>query len=667
MAATQALDTNIGWRSRGASRVVGATYLHGTQGHLLITASDQVVRVNSTKFASGVAVQVQSWDFRPDSAQAISVAAVKHAKKDTYYAVRGKAKTELITWANETEKLSATLPSVPLPSAASELLVHPHLDGVLAVCASGSMHLFESALKTVVPEPKATKGKAKPALVYAAINSDSAHQLHVVTITKLGNKYDVTFYQLDAASAKATVLRKDTVESADAFVSATYHCKDAAVSVLWASGRWESVSADGVKDLASLAAAPAGEAKRRKVTTVAFQTCEAAPNAVAVASTSDVSVWDAKFGACLARHTLPAEASGHGALLRVFKFPAAHLALAYEKAVVVTTVEAPTSTLAAVLGKSAAPAPTALLLSTHIGVSDMPVVVPALQVETWPHQMLVGNEEQKAVLEQLTSPEKTPTKEAFAAVFNKYVFNNAKQTKIRGVLSPLFVTQVAARCLASPELGLWRELKLLLRSRHLCSRALPALIPTLLQHKQLGLLDVALRCLADVDEVSSVRIIKFVLRNATEQSVALYQAQSKDTSVATPAQLVDHFLHLVVRLPKSETFLQQALTQLKLPDVLALLALLKKWYRRPDSDVVAVVEWLGLLLDVHFASLVLASSSHPDAIGRVVRDTQAIVVQHLDACTFMADVHGELDQLLSGAHLPQTGAIPDYSVQTLKM
>ncbi|EQC38997.1 hypothetical protein SDRG_03950 [Saprolegnia diclina VS20] len=662
MDATQMLEVNCGWSSRGASTVVGATYLHGTSGQLLVTASDQVVRCNTAMYASGVALQLQSWDFRPDSAQAITVPAVKHGKKYIYYAVRGKAKTELISWAAETTKLDASLPSVGLPFPVHQLFTHPRLDGVILVTVGGSIHLYNGALSTLVAAPAKAKGKAKKlTTVFASVDADAAGQLYMALLTK-AETYNVCIYTLDTTTNKAVLHRKDTLSSTDDLTSGAFHAKDASLSLLWASGLWQSVSADGVKDLTSLAVTDGK--KRRKVSAVAYQTCEAAPHTVAIASTSDVRLWDSKYGVCLSTH--PLAANSHGNLLRVFAFPVHSLALVYEKAVLFTAFHARPSTLATVLGKGAAPMTTStVLISTKVDNKDVPSVVPALEVETWPAQMLVGNDAQKEVLEQLTNESVTPTRDAFAAVFDKYVFKHGKSNKVRGVLSPLFVTQVAARCIASASLGLWRELRVLIRSRHLCSRSLPALIPTLLAHKQWGLLDTSLRCLADIDEATSIRIVKFVLRHATTASVERYEKLTKDASVKTPAQLVDHFVHLVVILPKTDVFLQNAMATLTLPDVLALLALLKKWYVRKDADLTAVIEWMSLLVDVHFTRLVLESDTHQDAINRVVGETQALVAQHLDTCTFMADVHGELDQLLSGARLPQTGTVPDYSVETV--
>ncbi|KDO25766.1 hypothetical protein SPRG_09063 [Saprolegnia parasitica CBS 223.65] len=646
MDATQMLEVNCGWSSRGASTVVGATYVHGSSGHLLVTASDQVVRCNTAMYASGVALQVQSWDFRPDSAQAITVPAVKHGKKPIYYAVRGKAKTELISWAAETTKLDASLPSVGLPSAVHQLFTHPRLDGVVLVTIAGSIHLYNGALTTLVAAPAKAKGKAKKlSTVFAAVDADAAGQLYFAIMTK-ADAYNVSIYTFDPTTNKAVLHRKDTMASTDDLTSGAFHTKDASLSLLWASGLWQSVSADGVKDLTSLSIAANEGKKRRKVGAVAYQTCEAAPHTVAIASSTDVRLWDSKYGVCLSTHALAPTA--HGDLLRVFAFPVHSLALVYEKAVLFTSLHARPSTLATVLGKGMAPLTTTntVLISTMVDEKDVPVVIPALEVETWPAQMLIGNDAQKEVLEQLTNPSLTPTREAFAAVFDKYVYKNGKTNKIRGVLSPLFVTQVAARCVSSASLGLWRELRVLIRSRHLCSRTLPSLIPTLLAHKQWGLLDTSLRFLADIDEATSIRIVKFVLRHANAASVTRYEKLTKDASVTTPAQFVDHFLHLVVVLPKTDVFLQNAMATLTLPDVLALLALLKKWYVRKDIDMTAVVEWMSLLVDVHFTRL-------------------AMVAQHLDACTFMADVHGELDQLLSGALLPQTGTVPDYSVETV--
>ncbi|OQR96833.1 hypothetical protein THRCLA_07151 [Thraustotheca clavata] len=651
-----AIDMSCAWTSRGTARVVGAHCTHETQGHLLVTASDQVVRCNTAKMASGVAVQVQSWDFRAESAQAITVPAV--ANKDVYYAVRGKAKNELISWTKNTEKL-ANLEAIKIGGSVHQLLVHPQLDGVVVIGSTGSIQIYASKLDKLIAEPK---GKTKPNVVFAALDADKSKQLYLAIVTK-SNTYEAAIYKFDDLAL--TLVRKDTIDNENDLISAVYHPKDCSFSMLWSSGLWQSVSEDGTKDLTTLTSAEVTENKRRKVNSVSYQTCEVAPKTVAIASKSNIGLWDSKFGVRHSNYELSTE-QNHGALIALFKFPGSHVALVFEKAVLFTIIEAQPSTLASVLGKGSNTLGHKFLLSTNVTKADAAIVAPTLEVQTWQEKMLIGNEEQKKVLEKLTSPKLTPTQEAFTEVFNTYVYNKSK-SKIRGVLSPLFVHQVAERCLNSAEIGLWRELKVLIKSRHLCSRTLPTLIPTLIKHKQFGLLDTCLTSLSDIDEAMNIRICKFILRHANAKSVALYQVQSTNKNIKTPAELVEHFLHLIVALPKTDVFLQNALRQLKLADVIALLRCLKKWYAKDDANLPAIVEWIGLIMDVHFTNLVLASESHPDSIVQVIKNMQQILAQHLDACTFMADIHGELDQFLSGSHLPQTGSVPDYSVETLML
>ncbi|KAF0728675.1 hypothetical protein Ae201684P_016860 [Aphanomyces euteiches] len=51
-------------------------------------------------------------------------------------------------------------------------------------------------------------------------------------------------------------------------------------------------------------------------------------------------------------------------------------------------------------------------------------------------------------------------------------------------------------------------------------------------------------------------------------------------------------------------------------------------------------------------------------IPSTLRQLQTLVAKHIDACQHMADVRGELDQFLS-SNLPKTGALVDYSVESL--
>ncbi|KAF0698681.1 Aste57867_10722 [Aphanomyces stellatus] len=670
------LELGAAWTSRGASRVLGAQACADTSGHVLLTTTDQVLLINTAK-----ASQLHSWEFRADSAQALTLAAVKHPKKDRYYAVRGKAKNEVVAWSTDTERLHA-LTGVKLPrgsAAAAAVLVDAHLDGCLVVGASGAVYLIADD-NTASPRAlvDATDGAT---VVWAHLSSDATHQLSLVFIAKDdSNAYEVIGLTLSQEHDKAPLevvasTRRALASPADGAVLTTAVPQAQGLALFWSTGDWQSLApdADDAKHVTTLALtndhddSKPKDAKRRKVTaTTTFRVAALSPKSIAVAAGKTLRVWSSQYGVLLATYALSHDIAS---LVDVLFHPKTNaVALVTDAAVHVSAISPPAATLASVLGKglqqqsSMASPPLALSTFLPTNATEVTQVVGHLDMTSWEATMLAGNDEQLNVLRTLTSAALTPTKDAFTKVFYGYIYFKTKR-KLRAVFSPQFVVQVAKRCVES-DLGLWHELSLLVQTKHLCSRSIPALVPTAMAAKQFGVLQDCLLHLSDVDEAMTIRIVKFILRHATPASVAAFQAQAPAVAadVTTPARFVEHFLNLLVALPRADVFLQNAMQELKLAEVLAILVCLKKWYSHPASpeSLNHIVEWIGLLLDVHYTTLVLESDGNA-AIVPVLTDMQALLAKHLDACNHMADVHGELDQFLSGSNLPKTGALPDYS------
>ncbi|RHY03597.1 hypothetical protein DYB36_011857 [Aphanomyces astaci] len=698
MAAPLALSS--AWTSRGDSRILGAHACSGpTPGLILVTTSDQVALLNTAKSTfQGNAAVVHSWEYRSGSAQALSLIAVQHpTKHDLFFGIRGKGKTEFVSWSSATERIN-DVPARTLPFSVHALLVNTHLDGCVVVGTNGAVSIVTDA--SISPLVVATK-PASTTVVFVHLAHDNTHQLHLTLVFKAATSstYTATSYTLSQDhddSAPVTIAstgpRHDvSPPSATSTLVSTIVQDPHTLSLFWSTGEWQTVAlhaspATAIKHVASLSVLPTtatttisqeqgSNKKKRKVSAesnaVTYFAASVSNKSLVVGSPSSLSVWNSQYVVEMAKHSIVSSAPVLTNLLALVVLPqTSHIAYISERAVHVAVVPTAPATLASVLGKGASSQQPPLVLSTFVpsNPAEVTAVMSSLDLSTWQSTMLGENAAQVDVLATLTAP--ALTREEFLKTFYGYVYFKTKRKLRVAVLSPQFVVQVASRIVHSPELALWAELSLLLSTKHLCSRSIPSLVPTAMALKQFGLLEDCLVHLSDVDEVLAIRICKFILREASPSSVAAFQSQhakGSTSGVTTASQFVEHFLSLVVALPKADVFLQTAMQAFTVPEVLALLACLKKWYRQraaPDS-LHHIVEWMGLLLDVHYTALVVESDSSP-YIVTVLKDLQALLLSHVDACHHMADIHGELDQFLTSAHLPQTAAtLPDYAVDVL--
>ncbi|RHY35194.1 hypothetical protein DYB32_000309 [Aphanomyces invadans] len=670
-------------------------------GHILVTTSDQVVLLNTSKSTfQGTAAVVHSWEYRAGSAQALSVVAVQHpTKHDLFYGVRGKGKMDFVSWSLATERIG-DVPARSLSFEVHALLVNSKLDGCVAVSTSGAVSVVtDSSIAPLLPASTGSK------VMFALLSNDSSHQLHLTLVLKSdGSKYTVKSFTLAqdhgdiSAVSIASTWPQHIVNPPTSSASLVSALADDShkLSLFWSTGEWQVLALLGatseLKHVTKLAIpAPStasvttvtsdeGSKKKRKVAVASsspsgdatYFVAAISAKSIVVASSVSLAVWNSQYVVEMSTFAVSSPAASSSLVALVVLPQTSHIAYVLDRSIQVAVVPSAPATLASVLGKGATHQQPALVLSNFEAANpaEVAAIMTSLDLTNWQSKLLGENATQLDVLHKLTTPTATPTREAFQKVFYGYVFFKAKRKLRVGVLSPQFVVQAATRIVASPELALWAELSLLLSTKHLCSRSIPSLVPTMMSLKQFAILEECLLHLSDVDEVLAIRICKFILREASPASVAAFQAQhGKGTTsgVTTPSQFVEHFLSLVVALPKADVFLQNAMQAFTVPEVLALLACLKKWYRQraaPES-LHHIVEWMGLLLDVHYTALVVESDTSP-YIVTVLQDLQKLLLTHVDACHHMADVHGELDQFLTSAHLPQTAAsLPDYAVDVL--
>jgi hypothetical protein len=150
-----------------------------------------------------------------------------------------------------------------------------------------------------------------------------------------------------------------------------------------------------------------------------------------------------------------------------------------------------------------------------------------------------------------------------------------------------------------------------------------------------------------------------------------------------------HFGGLVLSAPRNDVFMEAALRALPLPHVEALLALLLRLLRvhgehtlpagAPLPTLAATLDWLRLVLDAHFAALLLACRAQAGARGGgggghaaagagllgLLEGAAAALKAAEDYAGGAADLKGQIEHILNRLPLPQPPE-PEYSVELLR-
>jgi hypothetical protein len=264
---------------------------------------------------------------------------------------------------------------------------------------------------------------------------------------------------------------------------------------------------------------------------------------------------------------------------------------AYERGVVLIHVRNKNSTLASVLGATAAS-----VLAADEGTPAMPDYTvqwgsvsatsslnnDALDAETWKARMCSDDDCERQLIADLSDPQVTPTMEDFEKRLNEALKKQSGKRKPdsegKEKMSYRLVQTVTRRCLASQ---LWGPLEKMLRINRLSARAEPTLLPALMQHNRFGLLQIAITELVDIDERSIVRLLKYFIRKSSSDAFVKFvnkqvKSKNKQAGELDGSAACERFAVALLGLPTTNVFLHRAIRELELEEVLLLLAICKK-------------------------------------------------------------------------------------------
>jgi hypothetical protein len=181
-----------------------------------------------------------------------------------------------------------------------------------------------------------------------------------------------------------------------------------------------------------------------------------------------------------------------------------------------------------------------------------------------------------------------------------------------------------------------------------------------------------------MSERTLVDALKFVLGQADAESLYLYMKE-KEIKEKTRHVLVelsgrDHFLNLILSVPHNDVFLTRHLKRLSPSDLVGLMDYLRSGLersrtmsegvpkRKPPSRLprmAQLLDWITMLIDSHFAQLVLTAEHHS-----VLIDIYETVLELLEEYEKTQDLKGFLSLFERHTKLPAKD-FQNYSIELL--
>lgn len=253
---------------------------------------------------------------------------------------------------------------------------------------------------------------------------------------------------------------------------------------------------------------------------------------------------------------------------------------------------------------------------------------------------------------------------------------SGKARKSTSLLGAEVVRTAVQRCLRDQY---WTDLDRLLRTGQVSARSTPELLPTLMAQSQISLLQVCLTQVHDMPEPELIQLVRFLLdrdwekspsngsasksrrgRDKTRKSAKgedeaeqSASAASASTSLAKP---LEEMLWLVVSRPRNDALLLRSLRSLPIVNVVVLLHFFHACLHQEGEGLSAgdaldetagrgggppslaqVLDWTMLLLDAHFASLLVIPSCHS-----LLRELSRSVGDHSKVAGLLTPLKGVL-------------------------
>ena len=273
--------------------------------------------------------------------------------------------------------------------------------------------------------------------------------------------------------------------------------------------------------------------------------------------------------------------------------------------------------------------------------------------------------------------------------------SSGKAKKSTRLLGAEVVRTAVQRCLQD---HYWTDLERLLRTGQVSARSIPELLPTLMAQSQIPLLQICLTQVHDMPEPELIQLVRFLLDRDWEHSPSNSTTTSKSkrgkdkkrnsskgedeqSSSAAAASLplakpLEEMLSLVVSRPRNDVLLLRSIRSLPIVNVVVLLQFFHTCLHqegeglsagggreaqaqgagsdRPKRDrdadgavasdrdggppsLAQVLDWMMLLLDAHFASLLVIPSCHS-----LLRDLSRSVGDHSKVAGLLTPLKGVL-------------------------
>lgn len=769
------------WRSRGSGAVLDVSAVNGKDGSklVLITTREEVL-----EYCTQSRKCTNHWTFRAGSNVALRLGAVRNPQSQVLYGVRGAKKANqaetIVAWRNsDLEVAKWKTAALSEKSAVAGIYVHPRLtEEVVVVFENGKFAVYDEDLVKLLDASDVNNGVDEDIdgqVVWASLASDHRNPVKgslflSLLVKSKASQYELVIYQVFSkkdrkdARVAATLMARQSIElegskSAE-IASSAFHAETFSYSFVWSTGEWQMVSFQhdtvsnslewtSSQQVAAFSAeytVPSSLTptnKKRKLaqaaaTGGAFTACNVGNFSYLVVSNASnpkaLTGWDSKFGVQVASTEIDfrsSESDGDakntpavGSMLKLLSsLNGEVVVVAYEHAVFFVNVKNKHSTLASVLGASSTAISSAPgLPNSSINWTDV-AAKKTVDASGWKDELCNEGAVEQQFITDLSDLHVTAT----AAQFTKKFDEAVKKLSANGSdLSYRFLIAVTKRCVESDKLALWTPLKAMISSKRISTRAVPALLPTLMKHSQFELLELAILHLTDIDERSIVRLLKFFIRKHQDKKLLAYVSTTKiatggkrkKPSSATSEDVEsvsasERFLVALLSLPTNNVFLHHAIRELQLDDVLFLLAVCKKFFfaltiafesdegsdatpskKTKKSSTTAIVStsspyhalvsasaletlyftklpsafqfsaWICALIDGHFAQLVLAASKDTK-VAASLQTLDTLVQKQLASCEQFETVQSVLSNFLSGVKLPQAHGIPDYSIEEL--
>ncbi|KAL1499543.1 hypothetical protein AB1Y20_011745 [Prymnesium parvum] len=245
-------------------------------------------------------------------------------------------------------------------------------------------------------------------------------------------------------------------------------------------------------------------------------------------------------------------------------------------------------------------------------------------------------------------------------------------------LSARFVAQVCGRCVGEGSKAWLPPLGPLLASGVAAAAACPALLPALVDAKARRLLVLLVRGASDLSEEHTLLVLRLALQQraaapppAKPKPALVPFAEAKEKGGKEGGEGAEEeeggweaLLDEILAAPRNDVFLLPALRSLPLSETVELLrrltALLSQHAAAWDGEgpsLPHVVGWINVLLDAHFAALLMSPPAHA-----LLRSLNHQVRRHVKVCSTLKNLKGHLAQATQKSSVPSK-PIPAYGVE----